>query len=192
MKTVEHGSHSLRFAAVVTVVAALTACSHKGSKADAQSAPAVKYTSAQATLLGASTHPKINGEFQFTPTAQGVRLQGVIRGLKGRSTHGFHIHEKGDCSAPDFTSAGPHFNPDNKAHGAPMSGNHHAGDLGNIRSDKNGVATIDVELVGISLVDAPFNIVDRSLVLHAKPDDLRSQPAGESGPRIACGVIQGR
>jgi Cu-Zn family superoxide dismutase len=115
-----------------------------------------------------------------------------LRGLAPNSEHGFHVHEKGDCSAPDAMSAGPHFNPGAHPHGRPGSGAHHAGDLQNLKADGSGNVNVEVTLSGLTLAPGPNSIVGRSLVVHRDPDDFASQPAGNSGPRIACGVIAAR
>jgi Cu-Zn family superoxide dismutase len=116
-----------------------------------------------------------------------VRAKGLTPGQ-----HGFHIHEKGDCSAPDAMSAGGHYNPTSEPHGGPESAKHHAGDFGNLTADANGEAS-----ASIALDTARFNlgklgsntIAGRAVVIHADPDDLNGQPAGNSGRRVACGVI---
>jgi Cu-Zn family superoxide dismutase len=113
-----------------------------------------------------------------------------LSGLKPNAEHGFHVHEKGDCSAPDGTSAGGHYNPDNQAHG-PQDAAHHAGDMPNVRTDAGGNADVRIMLHGVS-VGGANDVVGRAVVVHAQPDDYRSQPAGNSGPRIACGVIARR
>jgi superoxide dismutase, Cu-Zn family len=114
----------------------------------------------------------------------------VIQGLRPKSEFGFHVHEKGDCSAPDATSAGEHFNPAAQPHGDPRSTPHHAGDLLNVRSDAQGVAEIDVDVPDLTLhSNSPTDIAGKALVVHAKPDDYSTQPSGNSGDRIACGVI---
>ena len=103
--------------------------------------------------------------------------------------HGLHIHELGDCRAPDASSAGGHFNPQGSEHGGPEDAIRHAGDLGNVRSDANGLAQSEITVTGISLGTGGDSIVGRSVIVHAKPDDLTSQPSGNAGPRIACGLI---
>jgi Cu-Zn family superoxide dismutase len=115
-----------------------------------------------------------------------------LRGLAPNSEHGFHVHEKGDCSAPDAMSAGPHFNPGGHQHGRPGSGAHHAGDLQNLKADGSGSVNVEVTLSGLTLAPGPNSIAGRSLVVHRDPDDFATQPAGNSGPRIACGVIAAR
>ncbi|WP_119154030.1 superoxide dismutase family protein [Caldimonas tepidiphila] len=111
-----------------------------------------------------------------------------VTGLTPNAEHGFHVHERGDCSAPDATSAGGHFNPTGKPHG-PQGGEHHAGDLPNLKANAQGNAEMRVTLSGLTLSRGETSVLDRALVIHAQPDDYRSQPAGNSGPRIACGVI---
>lgn len=115
-----------------------------------------------------------------------------LRGLAPNSQHGFHVHEKGDCSAPDAASAGPHFDPGGQPHGKPGSGAHHAGDLQNLQADGAGNVNTEVQLEGLTLAPGANSIVGRSLVVHRDPDDYVSQPTGNSGPRIACGVIVAR
>ena len=95
-----------------------------------------------------------------------------------------------DCSAPDATSAGGHFNPDTKAHGMPGSGSNHAGDMPNIKSDANGNAVYSTKISGFAVNSGPTGILGKSVVVHRDPDDYKSQPAGNSGPRIACGLIK--
>ncbi len=130
-----------------------------------------------------------NGIVTFTKVADGIRVDVDITGLGENSEHGFHIHEKGDCSAPDATSAGGHFNPHQMPHGAPHDTERHVGDLGNLTADENGSA--EKEFVDKHLTfDGPTSIIGRAVVVHADPDDLKSQPTGAAGARIACGVIQ--
>jgi len=121
----------------------------------------------------------------------GVRITGTVTGLEPNSEHGFHVHEKGDCSAPDASSAGGHFNPTSQPHGNPDSPPHHAGDMHNITADAQGNAQVNVQLNGVTIsTSGPNDILGKSVVVHAKADDYKSQPAGNSGGRIACGVIQ--
>ena len=113
-----------------------------------------------------------------------VHLTGEVTGLKP-GDHGFHIHMFGDLRAADGTSAGGHYNPAGHPHGGPDSHERHAGDLGNIKADAKGVAKVDVKIKGLSL----HKILGRSLVVHGDADDLKSQPAGNAGPRIGVGAI---
>lgn len=130
------------------------------------------------------------GEVLFIWQGKDVLVTGKFAGLKPNAEQGFHVHEKGDCSAPDATSAGGHFNPDTKAHGMPNSDMSHAGDMPNIKSDANGNATYSAKLTGFSVDNSATGILGRSVVVHRDPDDYKSQPAGNSGARIACGLIK--
>ena len=129
------------------------------------------------------------GDIRLVQRDSGVVLvSGRISGLSPGS-HGFHIHEKGNCSAPDASSAGGHFNPSGSTHGANGGGTRHGGDLGNIVAGPDGVADINVEITGISLGTAPDSVVGRSVVVHAKADDFTTQPSGNAGSRVGCGLI---
>jgi Cu-Zn family superoxide dismutase len=100
------------------------------------------------------------------------------------------VHEAGDCSAPDASSAKGHFNPAGRSHGHHGGSERHAGDMPNLVADASGNATLSAELDMMSLTEGPAGILKRSVVIHADPDDYKSQPAGNSGKRIACGVIR--
>lgn len=131
----------------------------------------------------------ISGTAVFEQTPDGVR---VVVDLSGATPgeHGVHIHEIGDCSAEDASSAGGHFNPGNTEHGAPDATPHHAGDLGNITVKEDGTGTLELITKDLSLRDGPNAIAGRAIVVHAGRDDLTSQPSGNSGARIGCGVIK--
>jgi Cu-Zn family superoxide dismutase len=130
------------------------------------------------------------GVLQSAPMGDGVHFSGTITGLP-QGKHGFHIHETGDCSAPDASSAGGHFNPDGKQHGSPDAAEHHAGDLGNIEADATGSVTVNIHAGGLTLeAGRPNSVVGKSVIVHAAADDFKTQPTGNSGARLACGVIQ--
>jgi superoxide dismutase, Cu-Zn family len=131
---------------------------------------------------------KVSGTVTFTEDADGVRVHGELTGLSA-GKHGFHVHEFGDCSAADLSSAGGHFNPTHQAHAGPDASERHVGDMGNIEVDVSGKATLDYLDHHISLGNDERSVIGRSVVIHAKADDLKSQPAGDSGARIGCGVI---
>lgn len=117
----------------------------------------------------------------------------VVANISGLSTgpHGFHIHEKGDCSSPDATSAGGHFNPAGKPHGSPLMPNHHAGDMPMLLADTSGKAMLRTDLEGVTVGGGgSTDIVGRSVIVHKDPDDYTTQPTGNSGARVACGVIR--
>jgi len=146
---------------------------------------------AVATLEGRSG-TSTSGTVTFTQRGTGVMVRADVTGLPPNSEHGFHVHEKGDCSAPDAMSAGGHFNPAGKPHGSSAMPEHHAGDMPNLKADASGHAQATFELAGMTVAPGPDSIVGRAAVVHKDPDDYRSQPAGNSGPRVACGVIAAR
>ena len=129
-----------------------------------------------------------SGTVSFVQTGDGVQVSGEVRGLKPDSEHGFHIHEKGDCSSGDGMSTGGHFNPLGAPHGNHDKGAHHVGDLPSLQADASGVARFSFESDSITLGGAT-GIVDRGMIVHRDPDDYSTQPTGNSGPRIACAVI---
>src|SRR6266403_3214412 len=139
-------------------------------------------------VLHPAAGSKVGGTVTFTEVAEGVQVQAEITGLSP-GKHGFHVHEFGDCSAADLASAGAHFNPTNKPHAGPDTAERHVGDMGNLEADASGAAKLDYVDHEISLVDDQRSVIGRSVIVHAKADDLKSQPAGDSGARIACGVI---
>jgi len=163
-------------------IAVLAAC---------QSAPQQPAEEPRATAaLQPTKGNKAIGEVTFEQQGDKVRVLANVQGLKPGAEHGFHIHEAGDCSAADASSAKGHFNPTGKAHGNPAAPDHHAGDLPALKAGKDGRAKLDTTITGVTLVPGPTSIVGRGLVIHADPDDYTSQPAGNSGARIACGVIR--
>lgn len=130
----------------------------------------------------------VRGSVSFSEVADGVRVEAEISGLTP-GKHGFHIHENGDCSAPDGASAGGHFNPTNEPHGAPESSQRHDGDMGNIEADASGVARLNYVDHTMTMA-GDRSIIGRAVIVHANPDDLTSQPSGDAGARVACGVIK--
>jgi Cu-Zn family superoxide dismutase len=133
---------------------------------------------------------KTFGEVTFEQVGDKVRVAVFAEGLKPNQEHGLHIHEVGDCSADDAMSAKGHFNPTGKPHGHPTGAERHAGDLPSLKANAQGRARMEVEVEVISLRAGPTSIIGRSVIIHADPDDFRTQPTGNSGARIACGVIQ--
>jgi superoxide dismutase, Cu-Zn family len=132
----------------------------------------------------------VTGALALAQSSGGVHITGSIQGLKPDAEFGFHVHEKGDCTAPDGSSAGGHFNPTQAQHGNPTGPTHHAGDMPNIKSDDQGVAQVDVTAGGTSLTGDPgTDIMGKAIVVHESPDDYATQPSGNSGKRVACGVI---
>lgn len=136
-----------------------------------------------------SPDKKISGHAELRPINDGVMIQVEVKGLKPKSVYGFHIHETGKCDGPDFKSAGGHFNPEHGPHGSPTSSVKHIGDLGNIVANKNGVAAKEIVLKDLEDKEVKA-LHSKAFILHADPDDFSSQPSGDSGKRIACGIIK--
>src|SRR5439155_23643210 len=124
---------------------------------------------------------KVQGTVTFTQANEGVHVVANLTGL-APGTHGFHIHEFGDCSAADGSSAGGHFNPTGQPHGAPKDEHRHTGDLGNVEAGADGTATLEWMDPHLTLMGSG-GLLGRGVIVHAKPDDLKSQPAGDAGPR---------
>ena len=113
-----------------------------------------------------------------------------VTGLKPNQEHGFHVHEKGDCSSGDGMSTGGHFNPLGKQHAHHATAERHAGDLPALKADASGIATLREEIDVITVSDGPTRVVGRGMIVHAQPDDYKTQPTGNAGARIACAVIR--
>jgi len=129
----------------------------------------------------------VSGTVFFSRTKSGVKVEADIMGLSA-GKHGFHIHEFGACTAPDGTSAGGHFNPENQPHAGPDQAKRHVGDLGNIEADNSGNAHYERTDTHLYF-EGRDSIIGRGVIVHAGEDDLVSQPSGNAGPRVACGVI---
>ena len=138
-------------------------------------------------VLAPAPNQNISGQVTFLEETQGIRVTANITGLTP-GKHGFHIHEKGECTG-DFTSAGGHFNPEQMPHGAPTATQKHIGDMGNIEADANGVARYNRVFQAMTFSGAN-SILGKAVIVHAKADDLQTQPTGDAGGRVACGVIQ--
>jgi len=181
---------------IPAAVLALVACSTAPTTSLPPSADATANANVVSTARSASIMLRpasgslVSGKLTALPIPGGVRISGEVGGLTRGSTHAIHIHEKGDCSAADATSAGGHFNPAQQPHGRVGSGPHHGGDMDNIVADGSGVAQVDVQALGVTLGGGATDIGGRAIVVHAMPDDYTSQPAGNAGARVACGVIQ--
>jgi len=131
-----------------------------------------------------------SGTATFTQRGDKVLVEAKLPGLTPNAEHGFHVHDKGDCSSGDGLSAGPHFNPFGKQHAQFTTPERHAGDLPALKADASGNATVSFELDVITVADGPASVIGRGLIVHAHPDDYTTQPTGNSGARIACAVIQ--
>jgi Cu-Zn family superoxide dismutase len=165
----------------VVAIAALTGVVGQDKRAPSaapQKAIAVLHPTEGSKVTGAVFFAQKNGYLEITG-----EVTGLTPGL-----HGFHIHEYGDFSTKDGKSAGDHFNPTNMPHGGPEDALRHVGDLGNLKADANGKATVKI-LDKVIKLTGPHSIIGRGLVVHAKADDLKTQPTGDAGDRVAVGVI---
>lgn len=167
---------------IVFVVVALSAT--------ALSLPAAASAKSARADLMSKSGSQVSGTVLFEDAQGGVRVRVKAKGLPA-GKHGFHIHAKGDCSSADGKSAAGHYNPGNTKHGGPDSpaGSRHPGDLGNLAADGSGNASLNHVFKGISILGGENPIAGRGVIIHAKADDLKSQPTGAAGGRLACGVI---
>lgn len=180
--------------AFLLLAASLAGCASTGTNTAASAAapsPATNAPARSATVnLAPASGSLVSGRLTAMPMAGGVHFTGEIGGLVRNATHAIHVHEKGDCSAADASSAGGHFNPTGQPHGRPDAGAHHEGDMPNITADANGVARVNLHVQGLTLGGAAAtDILGRAVVVHAQSDDYATQPSGNSGARIACGVV---
>ena len=132
---------------------------------------------------------EVKASLILTETPKGLKLMAEASGLKPGAVHGFHVHENGECKGPDFKSAGGHFNPTKHQHGSPGAEEKHAGDLGNLVANTKGEASTEVMIpkdAGVSIK----SYIGKAVILHEKADDLATQPTGDAGGRIGCGIIK--
>ncbi len=131
----------------------------------------------------------VSGTVRFVQSGGQVAVTGEVRGLKPNAQHGFHVHEKGDCSSGDGMSTGGHFNPGGQPHGQHAQGAHHAGDLVSLKADAAGTAKFSFTSKTVAVGQGTNDVVGRGLIVHRDPDDYTTQPTGNAGPRLACAVI---
>lgn len=148
-------------------------------------------TAVATAILAPTRGSAVTGTATFAERAGKVRVSAEVSGLSPGQEHGFHIHDKGDCSSGDGMSAGGHFNPTANPHG-PQDAPHHGGDMPSLVADANGRATASFVLEGITVAPGPNSIAGRGLIVHKDPDDYRTQPTGNAGARLACAVIRPR
>jgi superoxide dismutase, Cu-Zn family len=138
--------------------------------------------------LSARSNTKTTGSVKFVQQNGFVQVTVDAQRLPGDRELGFHIHDKGDCNSPDAMTAGGHFNPGGHQHG-PQDAEKHAGDMPALKSDASGFAKASFKMTGVTLTEGPTSIMGRAVIVHKDPDDYKTQPTGNSGARIACGVI---
>jgi Cu-Zn family superoxide dismutase len=175
---------SFAFAAALGV-----ACSSTASPQHDHAASASTGKTATAVVQG-KAGSKVAGKVTFEETADGVIVVADFTGASGPGPHGFHLHEVGECTPPDFTTAGSHFNPTAAPHGARDAAQHHAGDFGNIEIKADGSGHLEFTSRSITVAPGASSVVGRAVILHEKADDLTTQPTGNAGGRIGCGVVK--
>jgi Cu-Zn family superoxide dismutase len=197
----------LRFGSILALCFALTGCSGESPPPSEPTPPAESTAPAEQdehhgqpaqqpvavahAELAPTDGSDVQGLLAFTVTNGAVQLTGTVSGLEPNREHGFHIHEFGDCSAPDAMSAGGHWNPLGHDHGRRSHGEFHAGDMDNLRADASGQANVDDLLAGLEIgTGSALDIVGKSVIVHIGTDDYVSQPTGDAGGRAACGVIE--
>lgn len=178
--------------AFLFLAAALAGCKKASTTAPttphdepAHDLPAAKHATA---TIAAASGSQVGGTIELVEVAGGVTLTANLTGLTP-GEHGFHIHEHGDCSAPDATSAGGHWNPAGQPHGAPDAAAHHMGDAGNLTAGADGAVTQTITLQGVTLGDGDASAIGKGFIIHEKVDDFTTQPTGNAGARVGCGVI---
>jgi len=188
MKTPRSGNLAAAALALVAGTAlAAAGCSSTSTTSTAAATPAG--AQARATIEPRSGS-NVKGWATFTDRSTGgvavvVHIENAPPG-----THGLHVHDKGDCSAPDASSAGGHFNPGGMPHAGPTEAHRHAGDLGNITIEANGTGHLEIVTDLLTVKPGPNSVVGRAVIFHEKADDLQTQPTGNAGGRLGCGVVQ--
>ena len=185
----------LRTALVAAAVASLAACATNNTNTgeanenNPRTAASALLTSAAGGTPQPNPQSPVQGTVKFSQVRDTVSVSGSVTGLAPNARHAFHVHEKGDCSSPDFNSAGGHFNPTNQPHGAHNSGKHHVGDMPELTTDASGTANISFNSSSLKL-RGPNSIIGKAVIVHAAPDDVNAQPSGNAGARLVCGVIK--
>lgn len=180
----------IRSLTVLSIALGLAACASAPPPKPAPPKPQHRIQHAMANMAPASAS-LVSGRLLIDAIDGGVRIHGELGGLGRNGVHAIHVHERGDCSAADGSAAGGHFNPGGVAHGRAGIVPHHLGDMDNLHANGEGVAHVDIRLQGVTLGSgAPNDILGRAIIVHANPDDYASQPTGNAGPRVSCGVIE--
>lgn len=181
MKTVRRGTLAAALAAVASAALLAAGCA---STARPAAGPQAR------TTIEPKSGSNVRGWATFTERSTGgVRVEVHIENAPP-GTHGLHLHEKGDCSAPDASSAGAHFNPGGMPHAAPAETRRHAGDFGNITVESNGIGHLELVSDLLTVRPGPNSVVGKAIIFHEKADDMTTQPTGNAGGRTGCGVVQ--
>lgn len=190
--------HRALLAAAVLATAAAVGCAQDNKNADADPKQPRKLAAADANRavttavceIHAIKNSGVKGTVTFTEAAGKVKVVAHVTGLKPNSKHGFHIHEGTECGE-DGMKAGGHYNPDKHEHGLADKDKRHAGDFGNLSTDDKGMAHFELTVDNITINGAKNPIMGRAMIVHEKADD-GSQPTGNAGGRIACGIIKAK
>ncbi len=166
-----------------------TACVFVHATGDSSEKHALPRGARATAVIESRSGSTCRGQATFTETKGGVLVEIEVRDT-APGWHAVHVHERGDCSAEDGSSAGGHFNPETKGHGSPHAPEHHAGDLGNLWVAENGIGHHVLLMPDLTVADGPSSVRGRAIIVHADVDDLVTQPTGNAGGRIGCGVIQ--
>lgn len=160
-------------------------------RSSSKTAVAAEPASAKVDAAIAVLHPTeghaVKGTVRLTRQGAGIHVVAHVEGLTPGG-HGFHVHEFGDCSAADGASAGGHFDPDTMPHAGREAAQRHVGDLGNVIANDKGIADADFVDTVLAL-EGKHSVVGRAIIVHAGEDDLKAQPSGAAGARVACGDI---
>ncbi len=175
---------------MMTALAGCSTMNHHNDQSNAkQHAKMFKDVHEAVAVLHPTRGNNVYGVVNFVENGDGsVTVHATVRGLEPGSEHGIHIHQYGDCTAADGTSAGGHYNPENNPHGLPPAQNRHAGDLGNITANDQGIAHLNITVDNITVAGMKNPIIGRGMIVHAE-SDKGTQPTGDAGARLACGVI---
>ena len=174
-------------ASVITLTTILAGCIIVDNKDSSYDGRKTQYRAT--ARIAARSGSGMTGEAKFTEMEGGVLVEIHVTNMNP-GHHAVHIHENGDCSTTDATSAGGHFNPTGEPHGSPNMSQHHLGDLGNLYVNPDRTGYHSIFMPELSIKEGPRSIRDKAIVVHANADDLSSQPAGNAGARIGCGVIR--
>jgi Cu-Zn family superoxide dismutase len=190
-KEIEMNKRLFAAGAVLALGMMTVGCAENNDGAANKAAPAARKLADAATavcMIEPTKGNNVKGEVKFTEANGKVTVVADLSGLEPNSKHGFHIHAGTECG-DDGMKAGGHFNPDNHQHGLPNAAQHHAGDFGNIEADKDGKAHVELTVDDITINGAKNAVAGHAMIVHAKADD-GSQPVGNAGARIACGIIK--
>jgi Cu-Zn family superoxide dismutase len=181
--------HPFRFILAAASALAVQGCATGANESAGSAGQRGSGAAATVTLLDAAGNAK--GQATLTPSGSGVLLAANVTGM-AQGAYGIHLHTTGKCEGPAFTTAGPHWNPTQKMHGLENPQGRHMGDLPNVTVGLDGTGSVQATIAGASLTGGATPLIDAdgaALVVHAAADDYKTDPSGNSGPRVACGIV---